>query len=203
MGIFSNVYQRFKRLFYYICYKHRYMEYHMSSMVIKPMLITPQYIKMGKGVQIRNNARIEGVSCYNDRKFSPIIVIGDNVTIEQRCHITCADCIEIGKDTAIAANVSITDIDHPYDDIAVPIERQNITVEPVHIGEGCKIYNNVVILQGVKIGKHVTIGANSVVTKSVPDYCVVVGAPAFIVKKYNFESHKWDRTDKQGDFIKR
>ena len=90
MGIFSTVYQRFKHLFYYICYKHRYMEYHMSSMVIKPMLITPQYIKMGKGVQIRNNARIEGVSCYNDVSFTPVIVIGENVSIEQNCHITCA-----------------------------------------------------------------------------------------------------------------
>ena len=199
----NSIVQRFKRLAYYVCFKHRYMEYHLSSMIIKPMLITPQYIKMGKGVQIRNNARIEGVSCYNDRKFSPIIVIGDNVTIEQSCHITCADSIEIGKDTAIAANVSITDIDHPYDDVDVPIEKQNIKVKPVYIGEGCKIYNNVVILQGVEIGKHVTVGANSVVTKSVPDYCVVVGSPAYIVKRYNFESHKWERTDKLGNFIKR
>lgn len=88
--------------------------------------------------------------------------------------------------------MTITDIHHPYDDISQPIEAQPIKTSPVEIGEDCKIYNGVVILPGCKIGKHVTIGANSVVTHDIPDYSVAVGAPAVVVKKYNFVSSKWE-----------
>lgn len=84
------------------------------------------------------------------------------VHIEQNCHITWAQSIVIGKNTAIASNVTITDIHHSYDDVHIPIERQDIIINAVSIGPDCKIYNNAVILPGVHIGKHVTIGANSV-----------------------------------------
>lgn len=46
-----------------------------------------------------------------------------------------------------------------------------------------------------------TIGANSVVTKNIPDYCVAVGIPACIVKRYCFETQSWRKTDAQGNFI--
>lgn len=106
-------------------------------------------------------------------------------------HLTCANSIIIGKYTAIAANVTITDINHPYVDVDTPIEKQDIEVGYVRIGEDSKIYNNVVILPNVTIGKHVTIGANSVVDKDIPDYCVAVGIPAKVIKKYDFETNKW------------
>ena len=69
------------------------------------------------------------------------------------------------------------------------------------IGSYCGIYNNVVINAGVNIGTHLTIGANSVVTTDIPDYCVVVGAPAYIVKRYNPITCLWEKTDKQGNFL--
>ena len=137
------------------------------------------------------HARIEGVKQYNGMSFCPQIEIGDNVSIEQNLHLTCANRISIGKNTAIAANVTITDIHHPYSDVNLPIERQDIKVKEVIIGEECKIYNNVVLLPGVHIGKHVTIGANSVVNKDIPDYSVVVGIPAKVVKRYDLNNRKW------------
>ncbi|WP_441557811.1 DapH/DapD/GlmU-related protein [Chryseobacterium sp. 2TAF14] len=148
---------------------------------------------MGDRVSIGNNARIEGIKHYEAEKFDPKIILNDGVTIQQNIHLTCAESIEIGKNTAIAANVTITDIHHPYDDIHLPIEQQNITTKPVYIGEGCKIYNNVVIMQGTKIGKHCTIGANSIVSGYFDDYCVIVGAPAKIVKKYNSDTKIWEK----------
>ena len=69
------------------------------------------------------------------------------------------------------------------------------------IEENCKIYNNVVILPNTKLGKHTTVGANSVVSGIFPDYCVIVGAPAKIVKRYCFEEQKWKKTDNNGNFI--
>ena len=104
------------------------------------------------------------------------------MTIQQNIHLTCANLVEIGENTALAANVNITDIHHPYVDINTPIERQDIEVKSVKIGKDCKIYNNVAILLGTIIG--VTVGANSVVKGVFPDYCVIVGMLAYIIKRH-------------------
>ncbi|GAB1444321.1 hypothetical protein MASR2M39_31730 [Ignavibacteriales bacterium] len=129
------------------------------------------------------------------------IIFNDYVSIQQNLHLTCAKKIEIGEWTAIAANVTITDIHHPYEDISLPIERQNIMVREVKIGKNCKIYNNAVILPGTSIGNHCTIGANSVVSGVYPDYCVIAGIPARIIKRFNPNLNKWQRTDRNGEFI--
>ena len=142
---------------------------------------------------IRNNCRIEGVDNYEGVQYSPDIVIGDKVKIQQNFHLTCASKVVIGKNTAIAANVSITDVNHGYQDISLPPERQPLKVSPVFIAENCKIYNNVVILPGTKLGKHNIVGANSVVSGTFPDYSVIVGAPAKLIKQYNPTSNSWDK----------
>lgn len=59
------------------------------------------------------------------------------------------------------------------------------------IGDGSWIGTNSVISGDVHIGKHCVIGANSVVIKDIPDYCVAVGTPAKVVKKYDFNEKKW------------
>jgi acetyltransferase-like isoleucine patch superfamily enzyme len=165
-------------------------------LIINPIVFTPQHCIIGKNVFIRNNARIEGVDKYEKLNYSPLIQIGDNVLIEQNLHLTCANKITIGCNTAIASNVTITDINHCYTDISVPPERQPLQVKEVVIGEACKIYNNAVILPGTILGKHNIVGANSVVSGAFPDYCVIAGAPAKIVKRYNYETEKWERVTK-------
>jgi len=181
---------RFKAVFWYSIFFKKIGKY---CIITNPLKITPESIILGDRVSIGNSARIEGIQHYEGEKFDPEIIINDGVTIQQNIHLTCAESIEIGKNTAIAANVTITDIHHPYDDIHLPIEQQNIKTKPVYIGEGCKIYNNVVIMQGTKIGKHCTIGANSIVSGYFDDYCVIVGAPAKIVKKYNSDTEIWEK----------
>lgn len=182
-------------------YKPFFRKASFKYVIINPILITPKFISLGRNVFIRNNARIEGVSEYAKILYNPEIIIDDNVSIEQNLHLTCAKKIFIGKNTAIAANVTITDIHHPYLDIKVPIEKQMIETNPVCVGEECKIYNNVVILPGTIIGKHCTIGANSVISGVFPDYCVAVGSPAKIIKRYSFDKKNWLNTDSQGNFI--
>ena len=155
------------------------------------MIITPEFISFEKKVYIGPHARIEGISEWNDRRFTPNIRFCEGASVQQNLHLTCANSVVVGKNTAIAANVTITDIHHPYIDISIPIEQQMIEVKEVEIGDGCKIYSNVVILPGVHIGKHVTVGANSVVTKDIPSYSVAVGNPARIIKSYDFKTNKW------------
>jgi len=171
------------------------------NIILPPLYITPENVILENNVLIWQNARIEGVKTYEGVKYDPIIIFRNNVSVQQNLHLTCATKIEIGKNTAIAANVSITDINHPYDDIQKPIEKQPITTMSVCIGEDCKIYNNTVILPGVTIGKHCIIGANSVVKGNFPDYSVIVGAPAKIVKRFSFEKRAWLKTTSDGSFI--
>lgn len=196
--IAEHKWYRLKAVFFY---KFLFKKIGKNSVVHKPLLITPESIVVGNNVFIGNSARIEGVKQYQSKKFTPNITIHNGVTIQQNMHLTCAQSVEIGRNTAVAANVTITDIHHPYDDINIPIEHQEIEAEAVVIGENCKIYNNSVIMKGTKIGRHCTIGANSVVSGLFGDYCVIVGAPAKIIKRYSFEKQAWLKTDSKGNFI--
>lgn len=170
----------------------RFKRFHYTAKIKRALLITPKYVSVGKNVFIWNNARIEGVVERSNRNFTPEIIFEDNVSIQQNLHLTCATRVCIGKNTAVAANVTITDINHAYEDVMLPIEQQRIETKPVAIGEDCKIYNNAVILPGTNIGKHCVIGANAVVTRDIPDYSVAVGVPARVIKQYNFETEQWE-----------
>ena len=176
-------------------HKPIFREYHFSDVIKNPILITPQFIEFGENVYIGYHARIEGISAWQGKRFSPSIRFGSGSSVQQNLHLTCANYVVIGKNTAIAANVTITDIHHPYTDVNLPIEQQMIEVKEVVIGDDCKIYNNVVILPGVHIGKHVTIGANSVVTHDIPDYCVAVGNPVKIIKRFDYQEKQWVKVD--------
>lgn len=63
----------------------------------------------------------------------------------------------------------------------------------VHIGDGSWIGCHCAIVGDVHIGRHCVVGANSVVTRNVPDFCVVAGAPARIVKRFDLETGEWMR----------
>ena len=139
----------------------RFRELGRHSLVTKPIMITPQFIVLKPRVRIHHHCRIEGVSEYGTARFEPLIIFDEGASSQQNLHLTCAERVYVGKDTALASNVTITDINHSYEDIETPVERQALKVSPVHIGDGCKIYNNAVILPGVRIGNHCVVGANS------------------------------------------
>lgn len=63
----------------------------------------------------------------------------------------------------------------------------------VEIGEYCWIGEKVMILPGVTIGDWCIIGAGSVVNKSIPSYSIAAGNPAKVIKRYNFETHIWEK----------
>ena len=85
----------------------------------------------------------------------------------------------------MSPNVYITDCDHEYRNLDIPVIDQGIVqkAQKVSIRDGSYIGINAVIVGNVKIGKHCVIGANSVVTKDVPDFCVAVGSPARVIKR--------------------
>lgn len=101
--------------------------------------------------------------------------------------------VSIGNNVIMAQHVVISGLNHGYEDINVPIKEQVCSTAEIIIEDDSWIGANVVITAGVKIGKHSIVAAGSVVTKDVPAYSIVGGNPARLLKKFNFESNKWER----------
>jgi len=126
------------------------------------------------------------------QRFEPTIRIGNRVTATGGLQLAAHDSITIEDDVLFATNVNITDGFHGYATAAEPYKYQPIwRIAPIRIGRGCWIGQNVVICPGVSIGELSIVGANSVVTQSVPPRCIAVGAPARVVKRWDAERHQW------------
>ncbi len=159
----------------------------MPSYIGKPIFLKGiSKIYIGKKVRIFPHIRLE-------LSGNGSIHIRDEVVIQQNVHITAGDFLEIGKKTLILANTFITDIDHDYTEIDKHILEQKLIIQKTKIGENCFIGMGAAIMAGTTLGNHCVVGANSVVRGNFPDYCVIVGAPAKIVKKYNHENGKWEK----------
>lgn len=118
------------------------------------------------------------------RTSEPVVVIGDRCNIGRGSSIVGRCGIEIGDDVTTGPDVYITDHNHSYADVTVPIGRQWLTEAPVRIGAGSWLGAGVTILPGADIGRNVTVAAGSVVRGTVPDFAVVAGAPARVVRSY-------------------
>jgi acetyltransferase-like isoleucine patch superfamily enzyme len=119
-----------------------------------------------------------------DPAASPIVSIGDRCNIGRGSSINGRIGIVIEDDVTTGPNVYITDHNHRYDDLDLPISRQWVTEAPVRIGAGSWLATNVVVLPGTDIGRHVTVAAGSVVRGQVPDNCVIAGVPAKVVRRH-------------------
>ncbi|WP_269739207.1 acyltransferase [Paraburkholderia xenovorans] len=176
-------------------YAHVFESIGAKTTIFRPMLlVNVQYASLGERVLIRPGARIELV--VTDPAAPPRLTIGSRVNIEQNVHIVCGSSIEIGDGVTITGNVAIVDVEHPYEDVNDPTrigDRIRTRGNYVRIGQGAFIGFNTIVLPNVKIGRHTVVGAHSVVTRDVPDYCVVSGNPARIMKRYNFETQCWER----------
>ncbi len=153
-----------------------------------------RFIHVGDLVRIRHGARLEAIVSNPSR--IPELRIGSNVNIEQNVHIICHSRISIGDNVSITGNCAIVDVTHPWADIHDPLKiGQRILDEDsfVVIGDGSFIGFGAVILPNVRIGKHCVIGANSCVTRSIPDYSIAAGNPAVVLRHYDFSSAKWVR----------
>lgn len=182
-------------------YKLIFKSLGVKSVIKKPMFLTPEYISIGNACYIWNDARIEAVTSYAGKNFNPHIIIEDGVSIQQRCHITAADTLIIGKNTAILFDVMITNIDHEYEDLSIPVGNQPLQVKKTQIGENCFIGSGAKIQAGTILGRHCVVGTNSVVRGHFPPYSVIVGVPAKIVKRYDEKSGVWRKTDKNGTIV--
>ena len=152
----------------------------------------PTFIEGRKNIYIGNRVRIfPGIRM--EAIGSGTINIGNNTAIEQNVHITSGGKLEIGDDVTVVGNACITSIDHRYEDISKSVLNQGIEVTDTQIGDGCFIGFGAIIQAGTTLGRHCIVGANAVVRGEFPDYSVIAGVPARIIKRYNLNTEKWER----------
>ncbi len=137
-------------------------------------------IHLGKNVSIGPYSIIR--ASYSLNKIGGGVVIHDNTSLDAFCFLGAAGGIEIGENVLIGQHVSFHAQNHNYQFKDKLIKDQGVTSYGIKVGSDCWIGANVTILDGVIIGKGCVVGAGSVVTRNIPDYAVVVGVPAKIVK---------------------
>jgi acetyltransferase-like isoleucine patch superfamily enzyme len=164
----------------------RFGSFGRNSVICFPhaALMNERFIHIGSGTIIGPYAALSagmapGQQCIGDR----VVSIGDRCLIGRGSSIVGHLSITIGDDVWTGPHVYITDQNHGYEDRSIPISQQHQPERPVTIGDGSWLGTGAVVLPGAEIGRHVVIGANSVVSGSIPDYSVAVGAPARVVKQ--------------------
>ncbi|HBR11197.1 MAG TPA: acyltransferase [Chryseobacterium sp.] len=197
---FTRVYNFFMRKIRYIFFKSFFGKFGAKS-EIKSLYIleNPENIFIDENVIIGKNAWLSANPLTGSKDCR--LEIKNGADIGGNVHIYCTNSIIIEKKVLIAEKVFIADNQHSYSDITAPIMSQPIMqLSNVVLKEGCWIGENVCIC-GASVGKNSVIGANSVVNRDIPDFCVAVGAPAKIIKRYSFEKQAWLKTNAQGEFI--
>lgn len=126
-----------------------------------------------------------------------VLTIGNRCVFGKGLSIVAHERVVVGDDTVAGHYVYITDQNHGYADLDVPIGKQMWKNAPVVIGDSCWLGHGAIILPGVTIGRHVVVAAGAVVTTDVPDYCVVAGTPARIVRRHVAE-RGWVATSPDG-----
>ena len=161
--------------------------------MIKPLrIIGGGKIYIGDNVNILNEARLETITDFGEEKYNGKLVIGSGTSIEQNCHIIAADELVIGERCMFSAYIYIADCNHHYA-IGQDIHKTGLEIKKTKIGDDVFIGIGAKIMPGVTIGNNCIIGANSVVTKAIPDYCIAAGIPAKIIKKFNFQTSNWEK----------
>lgn len=149
-------------------------------------LLGGQYIKIGNNSNIGRHGVITCWDSLNNERYVPSIIIGDNCSIGEFCHITSINSIVIGNGVLTGKRVTITDNSHGKSLLAeaeiIPLRRKLYSKGSVIIGNNVWIGDKVSIMPGVCIGDGAIIAANAVVTKDVPLNAVVGGIPAKVLK---------------------
>ncbi len=151
------------------------------------------HIRIGDDVLFERNVRVD-VVVFPDHA-EPVILIDDGCMLGQRVTILALNRIHIERNNLFGPSVLVTDHNHAFDDIDIAIVNQGLTQGgTVRIEEGCWLGFGAAIICNhgeLVIGKHSVIGANCVVTRSIPPYSVVAGNPARVIKQFDPEKGQW------------
>ncbi len=166
----------------------RFARFGAGSMIAFPPTVVygEQRIEIGSGTTIGPLASISaGMPSQMYDAGAPIITIGDRCMLGKGIGIVGHERIEIGDDIWTGHYVYITDQNHGYEDVELPIGVQMWTNEPVYIGSGSWLGHGSIVLPGARLGRNVVVAGGAVVTAGdVPDFSIVAGVPAKVVRRY-------------------
>ena len=155
-----------------------------------------KYIQISKGFTTGIGCRIEAYPKGNYKT----LFIGENFQMNDYVHITALESVKIGKNVLLASKIYISDCAHGSysgdnndSNPKTPPNIRPLSSEPVVIEYNVWLGEFVSVLPGVTIGQGTIVGANSVVSKSLPPFVIAVGTPAKPIKKFNFENKKWEK----------
>lgn len=164
-----------------------------------PHLSGLSHMRIGRNFNAGDSLWLEAVVEYAGERLSPTLTLGDEVSFSDNVHITCINSITIGSGTLIGSRVIVTDHSHGVyrgDEQSgpetIPSKRRLHSTGTVSIGRNVWIGDGVAVLAGATIGDGAIIGANSVVTGTVPAGTVAVGTPARPVRRWNETSRAWE-----------
>lgn len=121
-----------------------------------------------------------GVDIGKGAKVSSRLSIGDRSGIGDRSHLQGR--IVMGNDIMMAPEVAIIATNHNFERIDIPMNQQGHTDETIEIEDDCWLGYRSIICAGVKIGRGSIVAAGAVVTKDVPEFSIVAGVPARVIK---------------------
>ncbi|MEM9040356.1 MAG: DapH/DapD/GlmU-related protein [Actinomycetota bacterium] len=156
-----------------------------NSVIVFPptAIVNERYIHIGDGTLFGPHITLSaGMAVGQEMVTDPVVRVGDRCLIGRGSGIVGHLEIVIGDDVWTGHNVYITDQNHGYEDLDRPISQQSMPERPVSIGDGSWLGHGTVVLPGARIGRHVVVGANSVVNGELPDNCVAAGSPAKVIR---------------------
>ena len=200
MNIINRIWTKLVTVINKIYYRNTLKKFGTNSYIIKPLIIAGH-----KNIAIHDNiiiAHQAWLAAYTIKgKQQGLLEIRSGTQVGHFSHICATSEIIIEENVLIADKVYISDHLHGYEDVTSPILCQPlIQKNKVRIGKGSWIGENVCII-GSSIGEQSVIGANAVVTKDIPAYCVAVGSPAKIIKRFCLETQQWKKTKADGIFL--
>lgn len=183
--------------FYYLLKSQMYYKRYFGEFGVNSKLIMPLRLKNVQNIFIKENIIINKyvflITVPSGETSNPKIIIDDGSIIGHFNHIAAVNNVYIGKNVLTADKVFISDHNHNYENINIPIINQGTyTKGIVTIGDGSWIGENVCIISA-SIGKNCVIAANSVVSGTFPDYSIVAGVPGRVIKRFNLETGKWEK----------
>jgi acetyltransferase-like isoleucine patch superfamily enzyme len=152
-----------------------------------------KYIRLGNRVTLGREVwvNIPNIAICSE----PAIILEDGCGIGRRSVISAKNQIHIQRNTIFGPSVLVMDHNHGFEDVTRPIAQQPMTPGgTIRIEEGCWIGFGAVIICSrgeLVIGRGSVVGANSVVSRSVPPFSVVSGNPAKVVKQYDPVKKAW------------
>lgn len=182
-----QAYNSFRYEVYASFVKHRFKKVgKLRTFGIPFGIVGGEYMELGDNITISKDCRLEVTAEWYGEKYSPRLIIGNNVILRPRCHVGCINEVRIEDNVTFGERVYVTDHIHGisiYEHMKIPPhDRPLYSKGKVVIEECVSVGENCAIMPGVTIGAHSIIGANSVVTKDVPPYSIVAGVPAKVLK---------------------